>query len=141
MVGVNVHSQDFTNHPASGFTSIGTAVSCTFAVGSKRLSQEWDNDGDEICADPKLQQARMLCEEFYKSFEDLLQPGVLPMDVLPNVEHCPPTLQYADKDVRFRQDPTGSNDCRLQVLPFEFATHSKLYSFVQQCCYDIGSGG
>ena len=140
MVGVNAHSQDYVNHPASGFASIGTVVSCTFTSGSKRNAHDIKNgEGGDFFTPEELAEAKLICQLFSDNTANNLPPPVL-QEIIDNVEVCPPSIQQVSEDVRFHQDPNNDN-CRLQVCPFLYESPTTSFSFVQQCCYDTASNG
>ena len=131
MVGHNAHRKKFSNHPSSGYSNIGTAVSCTSASAADGQEMTVTSSG-EVEVDPDTQQAIIECSLFTQAVENEFTESVLETDILPNVLICPPTMKQADLDENFHGDPNNGN-CRLQANPFVYKSQ---YSIVQQCCYD-----
>ena len=130
VVGHNAHKKKFSNHPSSGYSSIGEAVSCTFATAEESPQMTVTSSG-EVEVDPATEQAILECSLYEQTVKNEITPAVLETEILPNVLVCPPTVKQADLDENFHGDPNNAN-CRLQASPFEY----KQYSIVQQCCYD-----
>ena len=135
VVGYNAQADYFFNHPASGYDSIGEAVSCPSSSKFMQQSGQPNTEGDEVGSNPSLQAASVECVAFYDLdvmdiMDDILQ------EIIQEVEACPSCSTQARQDSRFQRQP-GTTNCYTQVAP---VTHSRLprpFTFVQQFCYDL----
>ena len=137
VVGINEHRIHFFNHPVSGYTNIGTAVSCTVASAAQRRPAETIKErpggttAGEVEVDQELEDAILNCQLYELSVGREITPAILQTDILPNVQICPATEKQADCDENFESDP-NNNECYLQATPFSYRTR---YSIRQHCCY------
>lgn len=143
VVGYNSEGNYFNNHPFSGLSAIGDAVSCTFDIG-KRRKRETDGTSltNDVDNDPGVTGAVEDClgavglDELLSNMQD---PMVL-ADMLPS---CPCERDQIIRDyARFRK-LDGPGNCYVSSTPtrimgIRLTTASN--SLTQMCCYRPDTG-
>jgi hypothetical protein len=139
-VGYNSEGNYFSNHPLSGFSGIGDAVSCLSNIGKRRKRETGNTDSTTIsfCSDADVQRAVEDCmeaEERDKSaYSNSNQTPVMLAGML---EPCPCTLQQAMEDgARFIPYVDVPGNCYVSSKPIEVRLPALGDIFLtQMCCY------
>ena len=150
VIGFDAEGNYYGNHPLSGFSSIGQAVSCTFDI-NKRRKRNTQQSGAQLCGlNPDQEDERidsgMLCRQFGLSdvslFEDLFGASH-EADLITFVDMfgpCPSTKSHADDDLgRYIKQPSNTLpgvDCYVSGKPIVM----KSLNLTQQCCYATEDG-
>ena len=129
VVGYNARGNSYTNHPASGFDVIRTAVACP----NNLLHQvPWNNIVYKISPHPDLkailkqQCTKLFRLDYYKEI-----PSQSPKDISEKLEPCPCTVWQARRDWgRFRPE-FSQGLCYIQ----RFTLRVRSGRFTQKCCY------
>ena len=135
VVGYNAQSDYFFNHPASGFSSIGDAVSCTSPRNKRQEKLSVFTIGKRVQVNKELVRDSVKCMAFYTVDTEDISEEQLNNEIIPNVEPCPCNSRQASQDKRFQPQPSKEN-CYTQIVPLKVRTNAQVYTFVQQCCYD-----
>ena len=129
VVGINARGDTFSNHPASGFKVVKTAVACP---NNLLYKVPWSNIVYKISPPPNFEkEQRMKCQKLYK--EDLKTIGSEGdiKQVLKQLEPCPCSAWQARRDWgRFRSE-LSNGFCFVQRIAVELWG----FKFTQQCCY------
>lgn len=140
VVGFNAEGNFFGNHPLSGFSSVGDAVSCTFELGKRRRRQEEEmppaNMLTELPADPEL---RVKVEDCLNTFDfdaGALLFGTDPEDLAEQLEPCPCSKSQADLDHGRYTRQMGLPQCYVSTKPINVRLLATQITLTQQCCYD-----
>lgn len=155
VLGYNSHGDYFSNHPANGFPDIGQIVSCTRRIiqaGRRRKRQDDGNvmiSGDTanpMPANPEIQINVERCNGI-ANFDDVNIPDITALaifdeetavNVVNEVDHCPPTRAQIDISTLFIGLPEKDGDCfrsRMIYTP-DGETLQRDYNFISVCCYD-----
>lgn len=135
VVGYNAQSDYVFNHPASGYISVGHAISCLDS--RKKRQEEWRKStiSGMVESNENLMRASHLCMVAYDQDVDDISDEKLSDEIITEVEACPCTSQQASLDSRFQRQSSNGN-CYTQIMPIRVPTPAREFTFVQQCCYD-----
>lgn len=143
VVGFNSEGYFFENHPLSGFSGVGDAVSCTFSIGKRRKRQNGDMPNnlpmilpaeDEVMAAVEECLAAEARDEFA-----LFGFAGTPQTLADMLDPCPCSVQQAIADhARFRQLDDPSN-CYVSSTPVNvMLLVLGQITLTQMCCYVNG---
>ena len=136
VVGYNSEANVFANHPLSGLTRIGGALSCTSNVGriQKRQNAVPNN---MVMSLPANINARCLQHEAMDRI--FFIGGLTPESLAAMLNPCPCTLQQVTTDTaRFTRLP-GPNNCYISSRPIiQRLLAINDISLTQMCCYVNG---
>ena len=135
VVGYNARGNSYTNHPASGFDVISTAVACP---NNLFYQVPWSNIVYKISPPPGQREIYLqTCRSWAKRFD----PGLLKIndddveEISKQLEPCPCTAWQAWRDWgRFRRDFTEGL-CFIQRSTFSQQMEDLELKFTQKCCY------
>lgn len=143
VVGFNSEGNFFKNHPLSGLSGIGDAVSCTFDVGKRRKRQDGEppnNMMDELDADQDVQAAVDQCMDA-RNTDELAYFGttLTPQILAEMLDPCPCSLQQAMEDrARFVEFNERGN-CYVSSFPVDVLLPAfGSITLTQMCCYENG---
>ena len=144
VVGYNSEGNFFENHPLSGLSGIGDAVSCTFDIGKRRKRQDDmpNNMPMLIPADPDVQRIINRCLSF-EARERFAYFGTIPEEspeTLANrLDPCPCTPDQAIEDrARFVRH-NDRDDCYISSQPVSVRLGGVgIIGLTQMCCYANG---
>ena len=142
VVGFNAKGINFGNHPSSGFSAVGNAVSCTFDLGKRRKRQDGDmpvgNMGMPLPADETVAAQIANCRLAVGADERLLFDPLVSISTLADMlGPCPCTRGQANLDrARYRQQ-ADLPQCYHSVSSVEFTLFLSgvRTTLTQQCCY------
>lgn len=144
MVGYNFEGEYFQNHPLSGYSGIGDAVSCTFDIGRRRKREAADRD-DLMClpVDDELADKVGECDQAAENrMLDFMPITVYTPESLASLlDPCPCSLDQAMRDhARFVpiDEPEG---CFVSASPLKEPNTLVArgpVSITQMCCYVDG---
>lgn len=142
VVGYNSEGNFFENHPLSGLTGVGNAVSCIFDIGRRRKRQndQPNNMPMVLPADRLVQGVVKQCMEAAATDEfAYYSSGKTPETLANELDPCPCTLQQAFEDhARFIRINEPDN-CYISSTPLGSKLPSfGLISLTQMCCYING---
>lgn len=149
VIGFDAQGNYFGNHPLSGSSSIGDAVSCTFDIRKRRKRNLQPTDplcnlnppntlgfGDVIGSVRFC--LRVIGEDetrFNNLFDGQTDIGTLPNRLAGLFDACPCTEEHARNDLgRYIKQPTGTVfgvECYVSGKPIVMQT----LNLTQQCCY------
>ena len=130
VVGYNARGDTFSNHPASGFEVVKTAVACP----NKLLYKvPWNNIVYKISPPPDFKrQQQKKCNVYMRNLERIENEEVI-MRVIEQLEPCPCIDWQAQRDWnRFRSE-LSNGFCFVQRFAIEVSELEG--KFTQQCCY------
>ena len=127
VVGYNARGDTFSNHPASGFEIVKTAVACP---NNLLYKVPWNNIVYKISPPPDFEvEQRIKCRKLYK--KDFKTIGSV-NQVIEQLEPCPCNAWQAQRDWgRFRSE-LSNGFCFVQRIAVELWR----FKFTQQCCYE-----
>ena len=138
VVGYN-SGTSFSNHPLSGYASIGESISCTIETERRQKRQSIIQPTSIILSPPVDHSLLMMIADCRQAVQrDKLDPiflGNSPDKISSRLDPCPCTLQQARNDVgrfvKYSDNPTCyvSGPMLVRVLV-------TVVEVIQQCCYD-----
>ena len=135
VVGYNGRGNSYTNHPASGFDVISTAVACPNNLFYK---VPWNNIVYKISPPPDQKEIKTLSCQWWAK---ILDTGLLKISdddveqISKQLELCPCTAWQAWRDWgRFRRD-FSEGLCFVQRSTFVQQVEDLEQKFTQKCCY------
>ena len=148
MVGYNSEGNEYNNHPLSGFSDIGDAISCSFGARRRKRQTPVEMDDGNTCiedppADDDLQERIRTCVQLL-GFNSAVAVGANTPQLLTQLlDPCPCTLQQVREDIaRFKdlQDALRPA-CYVSTKPVD----TRIPNFgeitlTQKCCYDQANG-
>ena len=145
VVGYNSEANFFENHPLSGLSGIGDAVSCTFDIGKRRKRQGAmpNNMPMPLPADANVQRLVGQCLSF-EARNQLAYLGTIPQEtpetLADRLDPCPCTPDQAIQDhARFIKHNDQNNDCYISSKPRSVRLGALgIISLTQMCCYVNG---
>ena len=137
VVGYNSEANFFENHPLSGMSEIGNAVSCGSDVGGRRKRQT-AQPTNVVLSPANLDFVNARCLRF-RATDELFLLGSSPASLAAMLDPCPCTLQQATTDrAKFTRLATPTN-CYVSSQP---VYHQLLalgrVTLTQMCCYVNG---
>lgn len=141
VVGYNLGSGYFYNHPLSGFLSIGESISCM--IGTRRRGKR-QNEMQTTNLELSLPVSQALRVKFERcrraaAFDNSNFIVISFETLLSELEPCPCTLNQAKNDVgrflKFSDNPL----CYLSI-PKEFNLIVRTATLNQKCCYNLTNG-
>lgn len=136
VVGFNSEGNEFGNHPLSGFSDIGDAVSCTAQVGKRRKRQrETTNDKMKLPTNETLQNLIKRCV-VADMLDKILLLGENTTELAQQLEPCPFTRDQALVDYGRFVEQENLSQCFVSTNPVEVQVLLTTISLTQQCCYD-----
>lgn len=146
VVGYNSEGNFFSNHPLSGLSGVGDAVSCTFNIGRRRKRQDNENDMTNnmampIPADDTIRRLVQQCLMF-EARDKLSYLGTThtPQTLADLLDPCPCSLQQVVEDrARYRRLEDDDRNCYVSSHPIDFLLPTLgLIKLTQMCCYVDG---
>ena len=144
-VGYIASREIFNNHPASGFSLIGDAISCPTEDSRKRRKRAIgrNNIVQQIgIGNGDLQDRINFCVHGTPGDTIINRAGIKTSFIASLLEPCPPRLSLAQTDVgRFILFGTNDNQqCFITAKPLTRTQPTALsqFTFTQQCCYSAG---
>ena len=145
VVGFNAEGDFFGNHPLSGFSDIGDAVSCTFDAGKKRRKRAGARCVSmplPLPNDPVIRRLVQQCLDVYNSDRLLLnverrfRPNITNQVLATRLDPCPCFLTQVTADTaRFMQLP-DSPSCYVSSTSVTESLQLEPIQLTQMCCYD-----
>ena len=147
VIGYNSEGNFFENHPLSGFSGIGDAVSCTFDIGKRRKRQgQFGGDGTNglrfrMPGEPGTQTEVDHClsllrtEALYYEFQF---PRETPQSLAEKLVPCPCSeYQVYYDEARFIKLNDSTKNCYIsaQPIPVNLIAFQPI-NLTQMCCYD-----
>lgn len=146
MVGYNSEGNFFSNHPLSGLSGVGDAVSCTFNIGRRRKRQDnednmTNNMAMPIPADDTIQRLVRQCLTF-EGLDKLSYLGTThtPQTLADLLDPCPCSLQQVVEDrARYIRLEDDIRNCYVSSHPTDFLLPILgPIKLTQMCCYVDG---
>ena len=140
MVGYNSEGEYFQNHPLSGFSGIGDAVSCTFDIGRRRKREAGREDVMCLPVDEDLAGKVRECDRVAGNRMLDFLTVYTPESLAGLLDPCPCSLDQAMRD-RARFVPIDEpENCYISAIPLQeprtlFARGP--VTITQMCCYDV----
>lgn len=143
VVGYNAEANFFNNHPLSGLTGVGDAVSCTFDIGRRRKRQDMPNNMPmPLPADDRVRGAVRRCLQLEEQDRfSYLGTTETPETLAEKLDPCPCSMQQAMEDeARFmKYDDDDDKTCFVSTMPVEdLLPIIGTISLTQMCCYVDG---
>ena len=143
VVGYNAEANFFQNHPLSGLSGIGDAISCTFDIGKRRKRQNNmpNNMPMPLPADPVVQRKVQRCLAFVERERiAYLTLQSTPQNLAAKLDPCPCTPDQAMEDrARFTKLDDTVNNCYISSTPIDDQIPSEgPITLTQMCCYVDG---
>ena len=126
VIGFNLHSQTVVNHPASGYSSVGSATDCTNQRLGKRNTHS-QLQCPPTCDVPQCTTPDCLC--ILAIARDKLSVDII-LNVADRIPSCPRSLEQVQTDYRYIK--LEGSSCYI----YAFYESLGERSFTKQCCYD-----
>lgn len=143
VVGYNAEGNFFQNHPLSGLSSIGDAVSCTFNIGKRRKRQGQNGNSENVAipTDESVTGGIDLCLTLERTDKlSYFTTSETPQSLATRLEQCPCTInQVAFDRARFIRLEDDTKDCYVSSEPVDvFLPALGTITLTQLCCYIDG---
>ena len=130
VIGFNLHSKNVVNHPASGYSSVGSATGC---INQRTRKRNTHNQCPPICIPPGCKTPNCKCAFFIANDEESIEDPNTILNLANTIPSCPPSLGQAQEDYRYIK--LEGSSC--YIWAFYESVGEK--SFTKQCCYN-GAG-
>lgn len=145
IIGYNAGGDYFTNHPLSGFRSIGDSVACTFQLARRQRRQipPTNNLVMKLPVDERTVQSIRECTSALNFDTSILLLESDPQELAGMLGPCPPVSEVARDDFGryiLLEDSFPSSHCYVSARSLSVNLFTTTISLTKQCCYYDSTG-